>query len=129
MLHEFFQRKAMKVIIGGRDKQKENRISVRSPVKQDVGLLSGTRMVAMHLHYGHVVVISVESWLKYWRLAPSEVIFAQGVKFTLFTKVKPTLVFGHGEELAVAFINDLQLIHMRVIFLVLFLKWVTFIRH
>ena len=64
-------------------------------------------MVTAHLHYDNAVIISVEGWLEHWRLAQSEVMLARGVKFTLFTKVKLTLVFGHGEELAVAFVNEL----------------------
>ena len=112
----------MKVIIRGRDQKQRNGISVGSPVKQEVGLLSGVRMVTMYLHYNHAIGICGKSWPQHWRLSPVEVMFARWVKFALFTKVKPTLVFGHGEELAVAFINELQLVYMRVLFLFVFCK-------
>ena len=92
-------------------------------MKQEVGVLSGVRMVTTHLNYDHAVIISGEGWLGHWRLALSEIIFIRGVnKFMLFTRMKPTLVFGYGEDLVVAFVNELRLIHMRVIFLVVFCK-------
>ena len=64
-------------------------------------------MVTTHLRYDHAIIISGESWLEHWRLAPSKIIFARGIKFTLFTKVKSALVFGDRENLSVASVEDL----------------------
>ena len=91
-------------------------------MKREVGFLNGARMVAVHLHYDHAVIISGEGWLEHWRLAQSKIMFARGFKFTLFTKVKSALVFGHREDFAVASVKELRLIHVRVLFLVIFCK-------
>ena len=76
-------------------------------MKREVGFLSGARMVTSHLRYDHAIIISGESWLEHWILAPSKIIFAKGITFTLFTNVKSALVVGDRENLAVAVVNEL----------------------